>query len=386
MAMLRRGSMGAVLTTILVALAGSLWAPPAEAAAVDPVAITCGAVLQQNAYLAADLTCPSGNGVTAAASLSIDLRGHHLTGSSSGVGITVQYPATVKVTHGRLTGWGTGLTTVSTTPDPTAVRANVTVIAVTFLHNGIGLAPGEVNGNGSDVIYYTVYRSWFVSNKIGVGGFIGNSETTVSGATFRNNQVAVSFHGNGFTILTSVTVSNSEFSNNASGVYCTKAYCGLEGNSFSANPTAVTTEDFFSALQMTGNTVSGSTTAVAVKDSFQTNVIDNIFTGNKTALQVNGGDGGLRGNVLSGNVTALSITNAGLGFGDEPPVDISGNRVTNNTGDGIVISNSKVALKNNISTFNHGWGINAPGAIDAGGNRAFGNYHSPQCVGVVCTH
>ena len=385
MLLLRNRSVGLLLSAMVIALVGAPL-PASAAAAAAPVPITCGAVLHHDAYLAADLTCPTGNGVEVAASSSIDLRGHHLTGSTGGVGITIDYPATVKVTHGRLTGWGTGLTTVSRIPNPESVPTTITVIAVTFLHNGIGIAPGDVDANGPTSPSYTVYRSWFQSNRIAIGGLVGSTEMKVSGATFRNNQTAVSFHGTHFTVVTGITVSDSEFSNNAMGVYCTHAECDLQRNGFSANPTAVRTEDFFSVLFMTDNTVTGSTTAVAVNDSFLSSLVSNVFTGNKTAIRVSGALGSVRDNVLSGNGTALTVTDAGLGFGDEPPFDVSGNRVTNNTGDGILISNSNVALKANTSTFNHGWGITAPGAIDQGGNRAFGNYRSPQCVGVVCTH
>lgn len=375
------------VSALLLAVATTCWATPARAAVPGPVAITCGAVLRKNAYLAADLTCPTGNGVIVAASLSIDLQGHHLTGSSTGVGITVQYPSTVKVTHGRLTGWSTGLTTVSTgTPD--SVPAAITVIAVTFLHNGIGIAPGDVNANGDTTPAYTVYRSWFLHNQIGVGGSVGNTEVKVSGATFRNNQTAVSIRGDGFDFIGDVTVSDSEISNNGVGVFCAFTACTLRRNGFSANPTAVSTDDFFSYLEMTDNTVTGSTQGVDVEGSFVAALTGNTFTANKTAVTYNYAGGSVQSNVFSGNGSALTMADSG-GNGDTSlysPLPVTDNRVSNNTGNGIVVSGGEVQLKNNISTFNHGWGITAPGEVDQGGNRAFGNYRSPQCVGVVCTH
>ena len=378
----------AFLPAGVLAVATAFLATPAQAVVSAPVAITCGAVLTHNAYLAADLTCPTGNGVTAAASLSIDLQGHHLTGSTGGVGITVRYPANVKVTHGRLTGWGTGLTTVSTVPNPESAPATITVIAVTFLDNGIGIAPGDVNANGDTTPTYTVYRSWFLYNQIGVGGSVGNTEVNVSGATFRNNQTAVSFNGDGYDFIGGVTVSDSEISNNTVGVYCTFSSCTLHRNGFSANPTAVSTDDFFSYLDMTSNTVTGSTTGVDIEGSFIAALTGNTFTANKTAVTYNYGGGSLQGNVFSGNGSALTMSDAG-GTGDEDlysAIPVSGNQVSNNTVNGMIITGGGVQLKNNISTFNHGRGIYAPGETDQGGNVAFGNYHSPQCVGVVCTH
>jgi hypothetical protein len=42
-------------------------------------------------------------------------------------------------------------------------------------------------------------------------------------------------------------------------------------------------------------------------------------------------------------------------------------------------------LKENVAVHNAAWGIRAQGATDGGGNIAFGNGKSPQCVGVVCS-
>ena len=391
MTTLRRTAVRAVLTTGLMALA-SLGAAPAEAAPVAPaapVAITCGAVLHQDAYLAADLTCPIGNGVTVAASLSIDLQGHHLTGSRSGVGITIDYPANVKVTHGRLTGWGTGLTTVLPEPVPQPADPSITVIAVTFLDNGTGIAPGDLAR--PDSIYaeeYTVFRSWFVGNDVGAGGVEGAVGITVSGATFRDNQVAISQEGDAETDSGYLTLADSELSHNRVGVYCYGSLCDLQRNSFSANPTAVQTDYFYTNVLMTGNTVTGSAIAVDLHDTSYGALEGNTFTGNNTAVSYYEGGGSVRDNVFASNGKALTMTDVSIyDCGSVcPTTPISGNRVSNNTGDGIVITDSNVSLKNNISTFNHGWGINTPGAEDQGGNIAFGNYRSPQCVGVVCTH
>ena len=339
----------AFLSAGVLAVVTAFLATPAQAVVPAPVAITCGAVLTHNAYLAADLTCPTGNGVTVAASLSIDLQGHHLTGNRGGVGITVDYPAAVKVTHGRLTGWGTGLTTVSTVPNPESAPATITVIAVTFLDNGTGIAPGEVEAADASGFTptYTVYRSWFLYNQIGVGGSVGNTEVNVSGATFRNNQTAVSFNGDGYDFIGGVTVSDSEISNNTVGVYCAFSSCTLHRNGFSANPTAVRTDDFFSYLEMTGNTVTGSTTGVDVEGSFIAALTGNTFTGNVTAVMYNSGGGSVQDNVFTGNGSALTMADAG-GTGDEDlysAIPVSGNQVSNNTVNGMIITGGGVQLK-----------------------------------------
>ena len=43
-----------------------------------------------------------------------------------------------------------------------------------------------------------------------------------------------------------------------------------------------------------------------------------------------------------------------------------------------------MSIGGNSARNNTGWGINAPGATDLGGNTARHNGNEPQCVGVVC--
>ena len=60
-----------------------------------------------------------------------------------------------------------------------------------------------------------------------------------------------------------------------------------------------------------------------------------------------------------------------------------GNVLTKNMGTGIQTDLPGLAVGGNTATKNGGYGIYAPGAVDLGGNIAFGNTLG-QCVGVVC--
>ena len=62
---------------------------------------------------------------------------------------------------------------------------------------------------------------------------------------------------------------------------------------------------------------------------------------------------------------------------------ITGSSSTNNTASGIVAEVPGVRIGSNRAVGNAQYGINAPGAVDLGGNRARNNGVG-QCFGVVC--
>ena len=52
--------------------------------------------------------------------------------------------------------------------------------------------------------------------------------------------------------------------------------------------------------------------------------------------------------------------------------------------EGLVVRTPGTTVARNTANHNSSWGINAPGAIDGGGNRAMGNGEPAQCLGVRC--
>lgn len=52
--------------------------------------------------------------------------------------------------------------------------------------------------------------------------------------------------------------------------------------------------------------------------------------------------------------------------------------------EGLVVRTPGTTVARNTANHNASWGINAPGAIDGGGNRATGNGEPAQCLGVRC--
>ena len=92
---------------------------------------------------------------------------------------------------------------------------------------------------------------------------------------------------------------------------------------------------------------------------------------------------GSRGVRVSGNSISESLEGKGIWVRFSEGVDVTGNQVFRN-GDGIAVDGSSVRISSNVAFQNLDLGIEASGASDGGGNRAFGNGNPLQCVGVAC--
>lgn len=355
-----------VLTLLGLTAAGML--TPVAAGAAAPVAAHCGAMLSTDAFLAADLSCPAGNGLTLTGSVTLDLRSHRLIGpGSSGTGITVQSESSPRIQNGSINGWAAGVTN---TPIELEQRAfgTATLNAVTFTGNTAGIsAYGALPDQGPN---YLVRNSRFERNRSGLAGLF-TGLITVSGSSFHKN-------GTGLHVDTgSMSISKSRFDANGTGVDCYEAYCTLQASSLANNQTAVAATTF--GITATGNVIRGNTIGLGVSTGLVSNVSHNTFAGNKTGVSFYAAGGTVARNSFTGNEVGFTSSSAGDPF----TAELDRNVFTGN-GDGIYITDQGISLKRNIAAHNSRWGIYAPQSTDLGGNKAFGNGHTPQCVGVIC--
>ncbi len=110
------------------------------------------------------------------------------------------------------------------------------------------------------------------------------------------------------------------------------------------------------------------------------NLSRNTFNHNKTGVNFFGSSGTLSRNTFIANHLGFTSTSNELpDFG----ATLDHNRFVRNV-DGIHVEDGGNGLLGNTAVRNTGWGIFAPGSADLGGNRAFRNGNSPQCVGVAC--
>lgn len=376
-----------VRAVLVAALAGAAGLYPAGTSqAATPVAITCGAVLHQNAYLAADLTCPQGNGITVDADISIDLQGHYLKGpgDSGTSGVTVIYPASLKITHGRLTGWLSGLHLVNPYPPPSQGKAQTTtIVAVTFLSNGSGVTTGATRIPGAPIPRMTIWRSWFVDNTYGLGTDFGDTSVTVSDGAFENNNVGI--YESSFGASHRINVSKTALIDNDYGMICQSAVCNVSNNTFTDNPVAVQTNKADTLMTLTGNAITGSTqTGVNITDTTNAVVTGNTISRSAVGIAFTNGSGSIADNVLADNGQGVQLL-VPTDRSHYPLARVTGNRVSESGSEGIRLDGgSGAGIGGNTVVNNGSYGIYAPGAVDLGSNHASGNGTIPPCVGVVC--
>lgn len=348
------------------------FAAPACAVAT-PQNVHCGAHLKATVHLTADLVCPLGNGITLDGPITLDLGGHKLigggTGISGSIGVTGYLGGTSSIVNGQIQGWETGVSENNFGSGTPGGHLRLDKVTITG------------NGTGADVeeVAFSVFSSRFLHNGQGLFGFFGRID--VHGSTFVGDG-AVNGGGGNLTIDLStfdgtgskeppatcsesgLTVTRSTIKNYAlaaGGFDCNGVT--LTGNTFSGNPLA---------FQSTGDLV---TPPVKVTDGEQ--IVGNTFTDNGIAVE-SGVSGRIANNTFTGNTTGLITTSNS--------VLITGNTFTHNKSSGIHdTTGAGTRIGNNTGSFNGRWAIFAPGAQDLGGNVAFKNANTPQCVGVVCT-
>ena len=103
----------------------------------------------------------------------------------------------------------------------------------------------------------------------------------------------------------------------------------------------------------------------------------NVLRDNGTAVRFGDTSGEVADNSFVGNEVAF------VGTATWAVMTLERNEFREN-GDAILSVGVGSVVDSNTAVDNARWGIHAPGAVDLGGNRAWGNGNQPQCVGVVC--
>jgi parallel beta-helix repeat protein len=182
----------------------------------------------------------------------------------------------------------------------------------------------------------------------------------------------------------SVELTNVTLDHNALALNCAASSCTVSNSRIESNTVGNTTND--AALLFTDNVFRGNGTASdasSLSGFSGATYTDNSFDDNTVGVRIAPGIGvRLTGNRFSNNVVAVKGTDPN-GFGTFQ-AQLTDNRFVGNR-DGIYLalnSENSAVLKGNVAIRNTRYGIYAPGAEDAGGNRAVRN--GKPCVGVVC--
>ncbi|GIG22287.1 hypothetical protein Cch01nite_30110 [Cellulomonas chitinilytica] len=358
----------AVLSCLALVSAAVLVAAPASATPARPA---CGSTLTVDTVLRSDLVC-AGDGLTLAADVDLDLRGHTLRSTAGGVGLSVTSTGTAKVTNGTLTGWDTAVRTLVDWDGPGP--GPLTVDRVTFRDNGMGIDGNGDGGIGAKSV--TVTRSAFTDNRT-AAMTAQLIVVTIDRTTFTGN--AVGYWGD---TGSSVTVTDTGFVRNDRALIATEAGATISRSAFVENPQAVVSGGVVSGITMTDSRLSGSDVAFDGRGA-SSEISGSTFVGNATAVIVGPFGGTITSSTFRGNQTTVVLD---AGEWDEPSAVVRDNTFRLN-GDGLRLENAgaSVSIGGNDARANTGWGIYAPGATDLGGNTARRNGNAPQCVGVVCS-
>ena len=370
---MRRSSFVSVIGVGAV-VAAMLSASPASAGSA--ATIGCGDTITTNVVLTRNLDC-TGDGLivgAGVAGITIDLNGYALSGSGSGYGIRGGFSG-VTIQNGKIRNF------------------NIAVLSMRGRLDGLKI----------------------LDNSIGAFDFTGE----INGSTFRDNGDAVR---TGATFV-GISVIGSTFVANQAGIVSSIAPIRVDSSTFRENTTAISGFDndiFVTDSRFVGNTTSITTFICGVR------IFDSVFSGGEVAVQV-GTQGGypldVERNRFSGSKIGLRLTGLLFPPRDDRPYTIADNVFADNGASGLVLDminqggsllvSANVFKRNgfspdaftastgavldaglwaNTGTFannhavsNAGYGIEAYGVIDGGGNTAKRNGNPDQCLGVTCT-
>ena len=353
--------------------------------------VTCGSTVTTDTTLTADLHCPSGDGIILDSNVTLDLGGHSLIGAgSSGVGVQTSLLSLGgnTIRNGTIENWGTGILLQAENPNGVPyIVSDVDLQNSPVLH----LLGNALQLNGVTAVDSTIYGQ--------VGGDLAISQSKLTRSAV-NVFIASA-------TITDSTLVQSPVSSSAQGQVIIDIST-LDGKGTGApasvSETSVTIRD--SVVKNFDEPIGGFWGGVSLTDNTFTDMPNGVLgdisstIGSDGTSLISGNTFTRSGVVLQGNVPMIVENNTfkqnevGVVFtrsaplpGDPlPTADGSravGNVLTKNAGTGIQTDLPGLAVGGNTATKNDGYGIHAPGAVDLGGNIAFGNTLG-QCVGVVC--
>jgi hypothetical protein len=310
------------------------------------------------------LTC-DGDGLRVGTDgLTINLNGHRLTGSGTGIGIAAgltpgQQFNVVTIRNGTIRGFQEGF-------QRHYFGGQVLLSGMTFSgnSNAVNSLGSTGGGTGRGLI---IRNSAFVANGVGISQ-IREFPSYVSYSTFSRNGTAV------FLYDAEATFSGNSFVHNKIGVTSPgNTGARLRNNTFSDGGVGVRLADSGYSVIVEHNSFARLALGAEIKNN-KASVLRNSFTYNNSAgLLMHGSAYGV-GGTIQGNTFERNGFRPGL------QQDDSGKALTA----GLWADAGKI-LTGNVARRNAGFGIEGYNVIDGGGNRASSNGNPAQCLGTTCT-
>lgn len=335
------------LAVVLVAATGTVGGPALASGASAVHEVECGDRLTEDSHLTRDLVC-GGVGLTLVGGMTLDLAGHTLGGDGTGSAVTLApgddedgRPSAVR--GGTVRDWGVGV-------HDSGNWRGLVVQEVTFEDVGMAIRDEDSDGGG---MHLTMEDSAVVGSDIALN--LGwPSSGVVRGSRFEGTDIVAI--GDGSLDLEDCVLVDNRLLGWVVGV----AGLRLVNSDVRGNEEVVGAGWVWATL--TGNTFADNAVVVAGTSAGRM-VHDNVF----------------RGNGLAVGAWTPGADDPWLG-----PTEVVGNTFVRNHDAIRALPGADVRLGDNVVRSSTGWGIYAPGAVDLGGNRAWGNAREPQCTGVVC--
>jgi len=347
---------------------------PGIAQAAQPE-VTCGATLTVDTTLTKTLKCPSGDGIILGPDVVLNLGGHSLIGSgSTGVGVTVSSTGGNVIRNGKITNWGTGIDQGYDSGNEWSV-SDIALRGAPVHAFGIPAQLTRVTASNSPILgelggNLAIADSKFTGSSITVFG----ATATIKRSSLTTSPVGTSYFGY-------VSIDASKLDG--------------RGESYLGSVSETTISISNSSVKNFKSPISGYWGGATLTNSIFTNMPQGVLANVSQGLGSEG-TSEIRKNVFirSGVVldprTPMIVENntfvqntTGAVFVDPVNSRAVGNLLVKNTGTGIKSDLPGLPVGGNTALYNGGYGIDAPGAVDLGGNVAYGNKLG-QCVGVVC--
>ncbi|GMU10573.1 right-handed parallel beta-helix repeat-containing protein [Corallococcus caeni] len=377
---------------VTMAIAGlALGAPPALAADREPLDarfqqakpvecdVQCGDVITQHTKLTHDLSCSGTDGPALTIEgdgIVLDLGGHTVRDSGlsqpGGYGIVVSGDSMVR--NGTIRGFAISIFTEG--------ASYLRLHELKFEDNGVAVYDFTST-------YFLVTHSRFIgSNYV----FFNDFEQSYGLFDVRSSQ----FENNGNVFLLQghiADILDSTFTSNGLVLDCFSGSLRVRSSIFTRNQAVVRAvdtggrPDFCGHLRfedsLLANNTSFGTTAEPVWVPQSLELVNNLFVGNGSGLEVYTFTVYVHGNTFLNNAGGLTLSN--LPYVALPQTGIvRANRFLYNDGDGLRVPPPHTpTVIGNVAVGNTGWGIYAPTAYDGGGNVARNN-GAGNCEGILC--
>ncbi|MGW4212439.1 right-handed parallel beta-helix repeat-containing protein [Lentzea sp. NPDC004789] len=371
-----------------------------------PPAIQCGDTVTTDISLSADLHCTGPGLIVKAANVVVNLKGHSITGSGTGTGISAVEQAGVRVRNGRISNFDRGVFFAESIDgelvdliltDNTGHNVQTADNSTGFKLTGCKIRRGGVEINTTSGL--TVTGSEFSQAAIELK--LTSRSPHFSGSTFVDSPITFSTNANNGSLTGSTLI--------RSGVSLREADdLTVSGNTFKQGYVRVLNGSHNTTI--TDNRFSDGDRAVFVQQAISSanlRIIRNRFTGNQIGVDASDVFVGMENGItISGNafvdnaVAGILLDSAAVhspywvrieknvlkanGKSSGGRVDKAGRPIN----DGIhvnVPANSPVEITGNFTKGNADYGIEAvPGSVtDGGGNVSHGD--PSGCLGVVCS-